>query len=681
MLDNKLAEKLTEIAVKQVDAWEKFAQPRFNQIKKYERAYNNDVEKPLPGEFNVPIPILGGFVDTLMSKVDDAPELRFGYNDEADYKKSKIVTAQWKKDSSASRGKWARKDRAGKKLACFAGYVPFKCYAESEPHYKSVLSVIDYYSFIFEPNGGADLDNHLFKGEKDIFKSDYDLEAGVSAGIYDGEQVKKLQGAYNEEEHKKVDEEYRNKNNRFASLKLDSLTHNYVGENLYNLVELVMTHQGKEYYILFDRKSSTWVRADYLKNINKREISPYAAWHTHEDEFNFMSKSPCDDVYPIHEAMRIMINGMMTNVNRRNKPMRAYDPNLFDDPEMLQYLPDRWLPANFVTGADLEKGIYEFKTPDTSTVTINLVEFFDNFIGRKTGITPDAQGASTEKLVGVYYGNLQQVADRLGLINNYYSECYVDLGKRWLYGAEENITEEESVKILGSQGVEWHQVKREDMKPYRDFDIEVISTSAEIKADEAKKVKRQQALSEFKNNPNLARLVNPKWLAEEVLRTGDYSDEEIRSAMDLDNYGNKDILAEASLAIKELMRGAKPKKYRGANTAFIQRIIDFAMDNDVDDEKFDALMTYANDHIQIAIENTGRQAARMIAEIKATANPSAAMMLPGMPGLNNPVSVPGGGQPSLPVQAEQSAPDPSVTPGMPGFGNSVGQQASKALSQ
>jgi len=105
------------------------------------------------------------------------------------------------------------------------------------------------------------------------------------------------------------------------------------------------------------------------------------------------------------------------------------------------------------------------------------------------------------------------------------------------------------------------------------------------------------------------------------------------------------------------------------------------MDNDVDDKQFDSLMTYANDHVQVAIENTGRQAARMIAEIKATADPSAAMMLPGMPGVNNPVSVPGGEQPSLPVQPEQTAPDPSVVPGMPGFGNSVGQQASKALSQ
>ena len=679
MLEQQLADKLTEIGAKQFLAWEKFVQPRFNQIKKYERAYNNDVDKALPGEFNVPIPILGGFVDTLMSKVDDAPELRFGYNDEADYKKSKIVTAQWKKDSSASRGKWGRKDRAGKKLACFAGYVPYKCYAESEPQYKSNLHVIDYYSFIFEPNGGADLDNHLFQGEKDIFKSEHDLTAGAESGLYSPEQVRKLIADSSDDDHKKADEAYKNKSNRFTSLKLDPVSNNYVGDILYNLVELVMVHEGTKYYLLFDPKTKIWVRADYLKKVNKRDIAPYAAWHTHEDEFNFMSKSPCDDVYPIHEATRILINGMLTNINRRNKPMRAYDPSMFDDPEMLQYLPDRWLPANAISkNTNIEKGIYEFSTPDTSTVTINLVEFFDNFLGRKTGITPEAQGSSNEKMVGIYYGNLQQVADRLGLINNYYSECYVDLGKRWLYGAEENITEDESVKILGAQGVEWHEVTRDDMKPYRDFDIEVISTSAEMKADEAKKAKRQQALAEFKQNPNLATLINPKWLAEEVLRTGDYSDEEIRSAMDLDNYGNKDILAEASSAIKEIIQGGKPKKYRGANTAFIQRILDYAMDTDVDDVQFDALMVYANSHMDIAIENAGRQAAKMISEIKAkSATDNGAPALPSNPNPLVPNNIVPGANGPAPTPASPS----SLTPDMPGFGASAGQNASNMLSK
>ena len=79
-------EDLARVAKKQCETCISFKQPRLDEIKKSLDLYANVVSKALPGRFNVPIPIMGGFVDTLKSKIDDAPNIVFSENDETDYK-------------------------------------------------------------------------------------------------------------------------------------------------------------------------------------------------------------------------------------------------------------------------------------------------------------------------------------------------------------------------------------------------------------------------------------------------------------------------------------------------------------------------------------------------------------------------------------------------------------------
>ena len=87
------------------------------------------------------------------------------------------------------------------------------------------------------------------------------------------------------------------------------------------------------------------------------------------------------------DALGVLINQALDNIQKRNWGMRAYDKNIFDNPKMLEWRPDGLIPADSKDG-NISNGIYQIQTPDTGTLTLNLVEFFDGFIGQKTGITP-----------------------------------------------------------------------------------------------------------------------------------------------------------------------------------------------------------------------------------------------------------------------------------------------------
>lgn len=629
---NKLADRLAEIAIKQIDTSIKFKQSRLNDIQLSEELYFGKTKPALKGRFNVPLPIMSGFIDTLISKVDDPPRITFGYQDIADYRRSKKIGSAWEIDSSPTKGKWPMKDRMVKKLAAFSGVGLYKYFAESKPEYKSNLEVVDYHDFECEPLGGADLENHKFLGQRNIFKTSADLLNGVKSGLYDARQVQMLLAAVGSDEYKKNDEIYKNKIQRLWLLGLDPETHSYVGQKIYNMTEWYLEYNGTRYYMLLEPRARVWVRFEELKDVFANNLWPFSAWHTNEDAFNFWSKAPADDMRPVAEAMQVLFNQALDNRQKRNFGQRAFDPTIFPDPSQLEWRPDGLVEAKFDGVRSIKDGIFEFQTAEISG-TIDLMRYIDDITGRKTGITADTQGSSEEKRVGILYSNLQQVADRLGLYNKAYSEAWAHLGRLYKDGLQEHAKNAKiMVKMIGEQGVEWEELVKEDLEPEKDLNIMISGGQAELKADELKQKSQAEALAVIMKSPSAGSMVNPKWAVEQILRTGGYDDEEIRIAMDVENYGNMEAFSRASQAIQDIINGREPKKFRGATTAFIQKIIDFASDNELKNEIYAALMQYADAHIEIAVENMTRKARIAAVALRAGMQPEA-MGAGGMPGI------------------------------------------------
>jgi len=576
MLEIKLADKLTAIACKQLAAGVQFRQPRMVEIAKAVDLYNNKTKPALRGRFNVPIPMMGGFVDTLMSKIDDPPKITYNPTEEADTIKSKKIQSAWEID--ANKGRWEIKDRAIKKLAIFSGRGIAKIFSESKPTYQNHFEPVDYMDFVAEPQGGGNLEDHLFCGQENIFRTWNQLETAGKSGLYDISQVRKLKANTHDVNYKKNEEIFQNKQDRYGALGLDADTNNYVGQDLYNLTEWGMVYNGKRYYLLFDYPTGTWVRAEELKDVFKSDLWPWISFATHEDAFNFWSKAPCDDMRPVASAVHTIFNQVLENINKKNWHGRAYDPEVFTNPSQLKFTPEGLAQATPKPGKSIKDGIMDFETPEIAG-SVNLIGFINSFAGEKTAITPSAQGTSDQQRVGIYYGDLQQVADRLGLYSKAYKDFYHQAGVRYIHGLDEHMPQKMMVKYLGEEGLEWDYLRKDEIPSLSRLDIEVIGGRAEAEADELKKKSKAEAIGFIYKFPELRAGLNHSWSLEELLANGGYDDSAIRIAKDVQGgAGDREMRAIASEENQRIFNGKDVPPNRKATTAHLQKHLDFADD-------------------------------------------------------------------------------------------------------
>lgn len=581
-----------------------------------EDLYFGRTKKPLKGRFNVPLPVMSGFIDTLLSKIDEPPILKYKPSSEADFRATQKVQAFWDSQSKAEDNDFDSKDIDGKKLACFYGRAIFKCFAESDPKFRFYLINTDPYDFYVDPAGGGNLEMARYLGEDNVYKSKSQLIEGAKSGFYDKETVQQLVDGLIENTLRNDQDVQNNKANRFAALGLSNTMHNFQGEGMMRFIESGTIINGVRYYVLWNYETGLPIRCLPLKEVFKSNLWWWVSWATNRDNFNFWSKAPADDIRPIAEAMKILANQELDNRQKRNFGQRAYDPAIFPDGAKLEYQPDGLvaITSGSSKAQEISRGIFQFETPELNG-TLNLVTWLDNFAGQKTGITADTQGQSEESKVGIYQGNIQQVADRLGLYNKSYVKCHAAIGRRFVWGTHEHLGSKQAVRIIGENGVQWDYLKGREIDP--EMDIFVESSGSELQMNEALKQRKAEALDKIASNQALAQGVNKKWTIEQMLLTAGYTDEEVRVAQDIENNGNREILARASEAIEDICKNKtkKPKLFRGATTGFQQKIVDFAMDNtDGDLPLFNALMDYAMAHNELVAANARRTALRVRAE-------------------------------------------------------------------
>jgi len=597
--------KLLEIAMKQVETCLEYRKPRYAQIAKYEDMYLGKTKPALKGRFNIPVPILEGFVQTLESKIDDSIRVKFKKIREATLKISKKFNSAWERDSAPDRGDYNGADLDAKKLAMFSGFGTLKLIPSSKPEYKQELIAVDYHDMIFEPYGGRDLERHLFKGQINIFKTKEDLEDGD----YNKEGVAKLLKIASEADNKKVKDDLGAKHNRYLAMGLNPKNYNYTGVDTFNLIELVTRYNGEDYYLLFSYEYQTIVKCVPLKKMYESGLSPWVVWHTERSPVNFLGRAPVDSVYPVAEAMRILINQNFDNIQKRNWDMILANARKVIDPREFEYRPNGVIRLKLNDGESINNAYQKVETPDTSSITVNLIQFLNSFLGEKTGVTPSAQGNADEDKVGIYYGNIQQAADRFGLLNKFYVQSHIDIAKRY----KSNLIDFAPAKglmtrYLGLTGLKEEPLTKKEMR--EDLGIEVVSANIEAQNDRITQDKQAAALGDIIGSEVLLAQVNPKTLLEERLRLGEFSEDKVRDFLDKEEGANAELLSEAAMAVEMIEDGETPKINQGANTAFIRKIVRHAMDESdrLDDNVFVAIMKYASDHMQIAIKNANLMA-------------------------------------------------------------------------
>ncbi len=603
MTDKTTADAIAAIGKKQLTTSANFKQPRMLEVLDTEKVYDYQLRPALQGRLNVPFDgvVLAGFVDTLVAQVNRPPRIEFHDPTGANLKGARKTSAAWDRDQKVMRLKL--KDRAGKKLAALSGRAIFKFYAESDPKYKPYFVNIDHLDFHCEPNGGAHLDDHYFHWQENIFRSKEELLGGAKNRWYDSAQVRQVIRSYDAPDFKKNNDEFNNKQARYASLGLDMQSNNYIGGTLYNLVEGDTFYDGIKYHVIWEKFTGVWLRCVPLVEDFGSDLTPFVSYASPmEDAFNFWSRGPADQIKPIAEAIRLNLNEILNNNRKRNWDMKAVDGNMFPDIKKLDWKQDGIISAKVGGAAKLSEGIYRFETPEI-TGAINLNAYLNNMAGEKLGVSAATQGDAREDKVGIYEGNALQISKRMKLISDSYEEMYEDLAKRYDWGLWEHANEKDMVKLISADGVGWEGLKKEDRDP--DYVISVVTSALELAETAQEKKSKLDILLSVEKDQEQKALVNMKAHLEEKYRLAGYSDEKIRKLMDTKADATDEILSEAKKGIEQILEGKKPKLNYSATTGWLKYISDWILDNsdDLTAEKKAALDKYFDAHVPVATRN------------------------------------------------------------------------------
>jgi hypothetical protein len=613
-MTDTLANELTLVSLKQLKTSTDFKRPRFGQIQESEDLYAGIVKKTIAREMSEPFPFMSGFVDHLFAEVDGLPDVEFEHADEADLRVARQVTALFaqEKASQLPFAMWAMKDRWAKKLAIFSGRAVFKYYAESAPAYRSCLSVVDHYDFHCEPAGGGHLENHLFCGEEGIFKTEEEIAEGAKEGYYDPIQVAALIAGSTAAEHKQNEDEQNARLNRSRGLQLDPATNNYTGQGLYKFIEWYTTYKGVRWQLLIDVQSRKWIRAKALREVFRplpetgEALYPYVTWATHEDPKVFWSKAPCDDARPIAKTVNKVLNQEVYNREKINKGVRLYDPSMIYDVEALaDERPDGLIPVDTRNGRRaLSTAIYPVEHGEIRG-TLELVTFLDAYHGTKAGAPPAAEGnAPNSKKATVFLGELDQAKKRLGVYNTSYKEAWQQIALRHLFGLDDHLDGDIAIQLIGARGIEWDTLSKEGLRRNRPLGIKVLGGDAEARRLEAAAARKAQALGQVQT-------ASPRWTDREILKAAGYDDTALRDAFTGLDGTNDALMSEAAQSIQDIEEGRKPGLNRGANIAFMQKIVDYATNLTLADKARElriatALYDYATAHEKIVAENERR---------------------------------------------------------------------------
>ncbi len=619
----EVADQIALTAKTQLRTSRQYKNQRMTQIGESEDLYFGIVKKQARNPFNDSFPFMSGFVDGLMGKLDDLPQIEITQTDEADYNSARKYQALMDQEiqSTLPTASWAKKDRWVRKLALFSGVGIYCLYGESyEGKFRVHFEAKDYYDFHCEPGGGGDLESHLFCGEENIFKTKEQLLDGVTDGYYDESQVRKILTTGQSSDYKE-NESINNTQrlNRHRGMGLDPQSNNYVGTDVFKFCQWYLEYKGVRWYCLFEESTGTWIRVKPLRDLfpivesTGDALYPYVAWHTHEDARLFWSKAPCDDARPIATSINRLLNQELYNREKKNNGQRAYDPEMYHDLEsLMDNRPDGLVPFDSKGGVrSAASGIYTFEVGDING-TLDLVTYLDGFTSSKTGTqTKTQQEKPADQKVGVFFGELKQIEERVSLYNRSFKEAWAQLGYRFIQAVDDHVTQPIAIQIMGADGLEWGEFTAEDKNRNRDFNIRIKGGNAELQEQLAKNARKTQALV-------LIQTANPRWKDTEALKNAGYTDDEIKDAFSNLNPASRELMSEAAKAVDDIARGKVPKANHSANLAFLQKLMDLALEID-DLEVQNKIYAYITAHGEIVAQNEARNLSSMILDKKVAA--------------------------------------------------------------
>lgn len=598
-IKKELRDKIVVQALDEIAFARRHKQGKVRNWQLNEDLYYGNKRKSDESRANIDLGQMQEFVHTMLSKIDNPLTFKFEKRKESQTKRVNRLNSL--KDFDSDRDHWDVKDIAGKKQAVLYGRAIYFYAAHSDGEYRPQLDNTDVYDFLIDPSaGGIDTERARYLGRYGVVKDRYELKDN---GMYIKSEVKTLiQGKGNNTERP---QEELNKQNRVHANKHNQPQKENQSDDKFKFWEWYTTYEGTRYYLLLSETGSTAIRVEPLTELFKSDMWPVWSFAPYPDLTEFWTPSPADYVRELIMAQAVSINQMFDNAERVNKPQRIIDVGAIQNLAELKYRRDGYIKANPGTSSTAIKIV---ETPSINTP----LEVFKQLEGIKQqagGVTADALGvADTDGRATIYEGNAQNTADRFGLFNKSYSFAYRRFGHLYMHGVDEHLTKKVAVDILGPEGITVEKIGRTDIfRKNEEFAVMVESSNVELSLSEQKKRNQGAFFSALLGRADLA---NQKVVIEQMAKVAGLEPEKIRQLLQIDIYGDAELMSEAEQDIEKLIDGQNIPPNRQANAAYKQRFVDYMMDNEdeLDKETFRRMVRYIQSLDEVIVSNTIRQA-------------------------------------------------------------------------
>jgi hypothetical protein len=645
----EMREKIVKQALSEIAFARKYKEGKIAGWHKNENLYY--AKKPITANearANVELGRMQEFVHTILSKIDSP--LTFTYTKRKDAQLRRVARLNALRRTDATNGFWDLKDMLGKKQAVIYGRAIYFYYADSKNgRYQSHLDNCDVYDFLIDPKaGGLDVEKARYLGRYGIVFDRYDLE-DAPKGVYDKEELKALldDTASNSNE---INREERNKLNRQYGT--DGKTQKQIkDDDKFVFWEWFTTYKGKRYYMLLSEKGARAIRIEKLTDMfTPTEDFPKGAWPVwtwaaFPDLTEFWSPSYCDYVREIFMAQSTTINQAIDNTEQVNKPQKVVNIALIEDEASLKYRKDGVIKTK--SNADASKVVQLLQVPSIDT-PIKLFQLLETIQEKASGVTAAAKGvADVDGRATIYAGNMENVADRFGLLNKSYSFGYRRFAQLYEIGVKDHLTKRVALDILGTEGVEVENVARSDIYRKGDtFGLLIESSKAEDALSIQERKDKNAYLTELMT---LKAPVNIQKVIETKGKLVGFDEQEIRQLLDVNNFASMEVLAEAERDIEQILDGKKVKPNPIANIAYKQKFLDYMQDHEEDmtHEQFMSLSEHLLGVEQIVNANLARSINQVIREKMMTGGLAPDPALP-----NGATGMQDNGTPATPAPAQ-----------------------------
>lgn len=599
LIKKETRDKITAQVIEEISHARRFKQSKVRNWQKNEDLYYGKKVATEASRANVDLGQMQEHVHTLLSKIDNPLTFKFIKRKNSQLKR--VARLNSLKDFDADRDYWQIKDIVGKKQVIIYGRAIYHYAASSDEGYQPHLENVDVYDFLVDPDcGGIDLEQGRYMGRYGVVKDRYDLK---NDSRYIKDEVKALlEGSGNSTESS---QEEQNKRNRTYANEHNKPKKDKTEVDKFVFWEWYTTFEGKRYYVLITESGGCAIRIVPLDELFESNLWPFWTFAAYPDLTEFWSPSPCDYVREIIMAQAVSINQMLDNAERVNRPQRVVDITAVLNLAEVKYRKDGYIKSQ---GGMAQNAIKILETPSIET-PIKTFQTLESIKAAASGVTAGAKGVEdTDGRATIYEGNQQNVADRFGLFNKSYSFGYQRFAKLWEHGVREHLVTRVAVDIIGPDGIEVENINRRDIFRKNDeFAVMTEQSNAELALSENRKRSAGAFYSALLGQQGL---VNQKVIVERLGAIAGEDPETIRELLDVDNYGDAELMSEAERDIESLLDGKAIKPNRMANTAYKQRFVNYMLDNEehMDDEQFQRMVRYVGSLDSIIVANTIRAA-------------------------------------------------------------------------